>query len=189
MGKKQRKKQKKSNNKLIRIGLLVILLLLIMMLWSRFIIGFALTAVFAISTFLILQFSVKLEYIDISTYMATSCFMGYVFGPWTGLLYALFVGGISYGVLRFSFNSISIVTITTVYAVVCGILGNTYNLIWSTAFIITVFAKIITSAIWFYILTSNMVRIVGIFFSQLVVNIFLYLPLLGLLLKLITPLL
>ncbi len=182
-----RKKKKKDNRKIIRIGLIVILLLLVLILWSRFIIGIALTILFAVATFLILQFSVKLEFIDVSCYIATSCFMGYVFGPLTGLLYALFVGGISYGILRFSFNSVSTVTITTIFATACGILGKYFSLRWSSAFLITVIVKVIVSSIWFYVITSNPIRVIGIFFSQLIINVFVYLPLLSLLHVLISP--
>ena len=96
----EKKRRKQRDQKKIRIILLVILSLLIIILWSRFIIGIALTALFAIATFLSIQFSVKLEYVDLNCYLATSCFMGYVFGPLTGLLYALLVGGISYSIDR-----------------------------------------------------------------------------------------
>ncbi len=183
----KKSRKKKPNQKKIRIVLVVILILLMLILWSYFIIGIALTTLFAVATFLILQFSVKLEYIDISCYVATSCFMGYVFGPLAGLLYALFVGGISYAILRFSFNSVSTVTIATVFATVCGVLGSYYNLTWPSAFLIIIIIKVIVSSTWFYMVTGNLVRVIGIHFSQLIINMFLYLPLLNLLYTIIRP--
>lgn len=184
MGKKRKKRR---YQKKIRIILLVILSLLIIILWSRFIIGIALTALFAIATFLSIQFSVKLEYIDLNCYLATSCFMGYVFGPMAGLLYALFVGGISYSIARMSFNSVSTITIATVFATVCGILGSYFSLDLNSAYIIIVITQGIVSSIWFYVTTSNLIRVLGIHISQLVINLFLYLPLLNLFYVLLIP--
>ena len=184
MKKTKKKKRKKKN---IRIILLGILFLLILILWSRFIIGIALTMLFAVATFLSIQFSVKLEYIDLNCFLATSCFMSYVFGPVTGLLYALLVGGISYSIARLSFDSISIITISTTFAIVCGVLGVFFNLDLNSAYIISVISQPIVSAIWFYITTGNLIRIIGINSSQLIINLFLYLPLLNLFYLLITP--
>ena len=183
----EKKHRKQRDQKKIRIILLIILSLLIILLWSRFIIGIALTALFAVATFLSIQFSVKLEYIDLNCYLATSCFMGYVFGPLTGLLYALFVGGISYSIARMSFNSVSTITIATIFATVCGILGSYFSLDLNSAYIIIVISQAILSSMWFYVTTSNLIRVLGILISQLVINLFLYLPLLSLLYNLIIP--
>ena len=85
---------KKFLNIKVMLGLLIFLIISFM--WFKYIAGLVIVAIFAPITFLTVRYSKMVPHISIESNTGMSAFMGYLFGPVIGFIYAIIVGLFSY---------------------------------------------------------------------------------------------
>ncbi|MBT4461699.1 hypothetical protein HOC50_07330 [archaeon] len=188
-GKVKKKKKLQKTKAAVNYFIIFALLLLLIISLIKYLVGIILAIVFAIITFFIVKIDVRLEYIALNCFFASSCFFGFLFGPVIGFIYAFLVGFISFGVHKMSLNAIVTITISTAFGVFSGLMQPYLGWSWSLLFLALTISFAIVSGFTYYILNGNLPRVLGIQTSQFFLNLFIYSPLFNLIIKLVTPLL
>jgi hypothetical protein len=163
----------------LRNVLFLLLFLIVSLLWFRYIAGVIIIAIFAPITFLTVRYSKMVPHVSIESNTAMSCFIGYIFGPVFGFVYALSVGGFSYVMNSFiSATYLATILLAGISASVMGVLSG-FGVSFGYAFFIAILTRTIIG--WFlfgFLGTSPFERMthqVSQFFSNLII----YLPLLN----------
>ena len=174
-------KKKKNNSKLKNLKLnpriiIYVLLFLISLFLFRWLSTVALFIIFATITYFTVYISIKVEHVTFDTYIATSCFIGYVFGPLYGIIYSVLIGLTAFSVARLNQYTISNILIATICSVIMYYLPGTF----AKAFIVTIIIRSILAVPLFMMLGSNHLENFTQTISLTLVNLAIYLPLLNL---------
>ena len=175
--KKRNLKNKPKKNQFGFKWIVYILLILISLFLFRWISTVTLFVIFGIITYITVYISIKVEHVTFDTYIATSCFIGYVFGPLYGIIYSISVGLIAFSVARFNQYTISNILIAALSSTIMYFLPGNF----ATAFIITIIIRSVIAVPWFMMLGSNHFENFTQTISLALVNLAIYLPLLNLL--------
>jgi hypothetical protein len=172
-----KKKKTKSKNKTIIVKWIIyIFLVTISIILFRWISTIALFIIFGVLTYFTVYISIKVEHVTFDTYIATSCFIGYVFGPLYGIIYSVLIGLIAFSVARLNHYTISNILIATICSIIINYIPSTF----ATAFIVTIIIRSIIAVPLFMMLGSNHLENFSQTVSLTLVNLTIYLPLLNL---------
>jgi hypothetical protein len=176
---------KKILNIKVILGLLIFLIISFM--WFKYIAGLVIVAVFAPITFLSVRYSKMVPHISIETNTGMSAFMGYVFGPIIGSIYAIIVGLTCYvGNSFISATYLAIPMLGAFCAVLMGLLSG-IGIKFATAFAITIITRTVVAYYLYAILGADPIERLTHQASQMLTNLILYLPLLNSIYGLVIP--
>lgn len=168
--------------------LLSSVLLFVALLWFKYLAGIILVVVFTPITVFVIRYSRFIPHVTADCNLAFASLMGYAFGPIIGGIYAAVVGMISLVMnSHVKIAALASVLLAAIGAILCSVLGTSLGLSFNHSFFIVAIIRTVIAFPLFATLGTDPLENFTHQTSQMLCNLIIYLPLMGLLYSIFGP--